>query len=115
MNNFIVKLKATLADLISTMTNLISSANLLTKMVAAFLVLIIMPVATIGIISTNKASQDLMDQMKSISASTVQTLTASPLTKRKAIAASSLALPCWITAGLRMLRSYCPVPMRTHS
>jgi methyl-accepting chemotaxis protein len=74
MNNFIVKLKATLADLISTMTNLISSANLLTKMVAAFLVLIIMPVATIGIISTNKASQDLMDQMKeSISASTVQT------------------------------------------
>jgi methyl-accepting chemotaxis protein len=78
MKNFFdklkVTLKATLADLKSTLTKFISSGSLLTKMVAAFLVLIIMPVTTIGIISTNKASGDLMAQMEeSMSASTVQT------------------------------------------
>lgn len=67
MKNDLLKLKATLAGLIS-------ARSLLTKMVAAFLILIIMPVSTIGIITTNRATKDLMEQMEdSISASTVQT------------------------------------------
>jgi methyl-accepting chemotaxis protein len=67
MKNYLNGLKATLADLTST-------RSILSKMVAAFLILIIMPVTTIAIITTNRASKDLMEQMEtSISTSTVLT------------------------------------------
>ncbi len=67
MKNYLEGLKTTLADLTST-------RSILSKMVAAFLILIIMPVGTIGFITTNKASKDLLEQMEdSISTSTVQT------------------------------------------
>ena len=104
MKNFFdklkVTLKATLADLKSTLTKFISSGSLLTKMVAAFLVLIIMPVTTIGIISTNKASGDLMAQMEeSMSASTVQTSKCFDLFSPRLTpfrCRSTPALPYWI-------------------
>lgn len=63
------RIRTTLSDLITR-----STRSLLSKMVAAFLILIIMPVSTIGLITTNRATSDLLEQMEgSISANTVQT------------------------------------------
>lgn len=65
----LLKIKSALADFFSR-----STKSLLSKMIAAFLILILMPVSTIGIITTNKATNDLLDQMEeSISTSTLQT------------------------------------------
>ncbi|NLK87095.1 MAG: methyl-accepting chemotaxis protein [Clostridiaceae bacterium] len=58
----------------SIISDLTSTNSLLPRLVAVFMVLIILPVTTIGIITTKAASNDLLKQMEdSISTSTLQT------------------------------------------
>ncbi len=56
------------------LVDLTSARSILSKLVGAFLILIFLPVSTIGIITTATASRDLREQMQdSISTSSIQT------------------------------------------